>query len=49
MVQFWLQAPPLSCEMLWNGPARYEAVFLFLGSATENGIECCSSYAWSTD
>jgi hypothetical protein len=49
MVQFWLQVPDLSSEMLWNGQACCEAAFLFIDSATENCIECRSSYAWLTD
>jgi hypothetical protein len=49
MTQFWLPVPPLSSEMLRNGQGCCEAAFLLIGSETENGIECCSSYAWPTD
>jgi len=45
MAQSWLQLPPLSSEMLWNGQACCEAAFLFVGSAMESCIECCSGYA----
>jgi hypothetical protein len=35
--------------MLWNGQACCEAAFLFIGSAKESCIECCSSYAQLID
>jgi len=35
--------------MLWNGQACCEAAFLFIGSAMESCIECCSNYAQLID
>jgi hypothetical protein len=39
----------LSSEMLRNGLACCEAVFLFIRSVIENCIECCSGYAQLID